>query len=158
MWPYVFSRRFYGFGVNSTTPEMSHQAEIIKRFYIGDANFTHDEKIGLLEFMTDQEFAGFANQTAKMHSNANQTVYVYELTHRPSISLSNFFFGRTTGAVSQNLGVCHADDLLFLFTDIYPGALKTPDDFKTSGRVERLYQGAKSDAREPNVATFRLRR
>merc|ERR1711962_412487 len=65
-----------------------------------------------VDSMTDFNFACGHDLVARAHSHAGDDVYLYQMTHAPSVSLYNW----GTGGVGPGwLGASHAEDLTFMF-------------------------------------------
>ena len=78
---------------------------------VADYNNT-DYFRALVDSMTDFNFACGHDPVARAHSQAGDDVYLYQMTHAPSVSLYNW----GTGGVGPGwLGASHAEDLTFMF-------------------------------------------
>ena len=65
-----------------------------------------------VDCMTDFNYACGHDQAARAHFHAGDDVYLYQMTHVPSVS---FFSWSTGGAGPGWLGASHAEDIMFVF-------------------------------------------
>ncbi|XP_022105612.1 cholinesterase 1-like [Acanthaster planci] len=64
-----------------------------------------------VEYATDYNFACGTDQVARFHFQGGDNVFLYQMTHVPSVSIFSFFFGDSI----QWLGSGHGEDIPFVF-------------------------------------------
>ena len=103
----------FGLATPSEVTDLDRQrAHELIEFYVGSVeNINKEHKQGMIDMMTDSVFLYGTHRTIKHMVNqifrSNQ-IFQYVLTYQGRFSLSNVY-GIPT------MGVCHADDLLYLF-------------------------------------------
>ena len=104
------------------TPEDVEKARALLKFYTGgDGNFESQYFDQLVEMFTDA-FPLFAvHQTMKAFLAQNMKVFHYILTYKGEFSLLDISYGLPP------TGVCHADDLLYLFDPVFQYLGVDPD-------------------------------
>uniref|UniRef100_A0A1B6M112 Carboxylic ester hydrolase n=1 Tax=Graphocephala atropunctata TaxID=36148 RepID=A0A1B6M112_9HEMI len=90
--------------------EKDNLSQRIKEFYLGNNTIDFDHRGDLLRMMSDRLFIVDIERGARLQAAATKSpVYFYEFTYRGKYSISNLFC-----SCRDNLGVSHADDLLYL--------------------------------------------
>ena len=80
-------------------------------YYVGSIEDINDEhKQGVIDMFTDAGFQYGTHQTINLLVEQNVTLYQYLLTYQGEYSASVFFGGTPPGN-----GVCHGDDLIYLW-------------------------------------------
>ena len=80
-------------------------------YYVGSIENINDEhKQGVIDMFTDAGFQYGTHQTINLLVEQNVTLYQYLLTYQGEYSASVFFGGTPPGN-----GVCHGDDLIYLW-------------------------------------------
>ena len=104
------------------TPEDVEKARALLKFYTGgDGNFEPQYFDQLVKMFTDA-FPLFAvHQTIKAFVAQNMKVFHYILTYKGGLSLLDISYGLPP------TGVCHADDLLYLFDPVFQYLGVDPD-------------------------------
>ncbi|XP_015600279.1 venom carboxylesterase-6 [Cephus cinctus] len=83
----------------------------IREFYFGDRPIDQSTKFDLIDLYSDAWFSIAADNAVRDHLNVLASpVYYYYLAYRGSASFSSIF-----GDPKGEYGVCHADDLQYLF-------------------------------------------
>ncbi|KAF2892971.1 hypothetical protein ILUMI_13205 [Ignelater luminosus] len=103
----------YTFLYHDTSPDPEYVTTKIKSYYFENQTLTNSSfsRAALTDIFTDTYFLSGAYDAVLMHFNhTRQPVYYYAFGYRGAISHSELF-GKTT----YNFGVCHADELLYLF-------------------------------------------
>merc|ERR1711934_1246069 len=95
-------------------------------------NLNEDHFRGMFDMYTDSSMLFGVNRTAELLLSHGVMVWQYILTHQGQNSLTDLF------GVSQKMGVCHADDLFYLFDPIFgfPPDLLTGEDLNSQGHPQ----------------------
>ncbi|KAJ9582814.1 hypothetical protein L9F63_022842, partial [Diploptera punctata] len=111
--------------LNSTSPQTPEMNKDIKKFYFGDEHITDSSVSRVVDLYTDSWFLQGANQAIKLLLGKGSPVYYYYFAYRGSRSLSEIFDDTV-----RDYGVCHADELLYLFPRItfFPGEEPSEED------------------------------
>ena len=103
------------------TPKDVENAYKILEYYIDSVdNINLDHKQGMFDMYTDSGFLYGTYRTINYLIEKDVTVYQYILTYEGEYSFSQLFY------VPPN-GVCHADDLLYLWNPSFLGPLSGDD-------------------------------
>jgi len=87
------------------------KANLIREFYFGSEEISMANIQSLIDMFSDSKFWVAAHDvTTIVSSHLRSPVYEYMFTHNGSFSFSEFL-----GLPSSQYGVCHADDLHYLF-------------------------------------------
>eukprot|EP00091_Calanus_sinicus_P022818 TRINITY_DN7448_c0_g1_i3.p1 TRINITY_DN7448_c0_g1~~TRINITY_DN7448_c0_g1_i3.p1 ORF type:complete len:435 (+),score=107.28 TRINITY_DN7448_c0_g1_i3:279-1583(+) len=108
---------------SEVTVEDVENAHKLVEYYVGSVeNMNEDHKQGMFDMFTDAGFLYGTHKTINYFLEHGMTVYQYILTYEGEFSLSQLFGVDPTG-------VCHADDLLYLWdpVDITFGSLSGDD-------------------------------
>merc|ERR1712032_885449 len=82
--------------------------------YIGGLeNLNEDHLQSMFDMYTDSAMLFGVNRTAELLLSHGVRVWQYILTHRGQNSITDLF------GITEKLGVCHADDLYYLFDPIF---------------------------------------
>ncbi|XP_072941126.1 esterase B1-like [Epargyreus clarus] len=82
----------------------------IKKFYIGNRDITKDDAQVIANMQTDIHFSYNAHRFSNWLAEFNENVYMYRFNYDTSLNIVKSIVGY------PNLkGVCHADDLMYLF-------------------------------------------
>ena len=93
------------------TDEDFEKMNKIINYYVGSIENINDEhKHGVIDMFTDAGFQYGTHQTINLLVEQNVTLYQYLLTYQGEYSASVFFGGTPPGN-----GVCHGDDLIYLW-------------------------------------------
>ncbi|KAF2879713.1 hypothetical protein ILUMI_26463 [Ignelater luminosus] len=98
---------------HDTSSNPNYVTEKIKSYYFKNQTLTNSSfsKDALTKIFTDQYFLSGVNEAVQLHINfTKQPVYYYTFGYRGAISYSELY-----GDSSYNYGVCHTDELLYLF-------------------------------------------
>jgi len=109
----------------------------IREFYFGDSDIDHSTKTELTDMYSDVIFLIGADGTVRLHSkHSSQPVYYYLFGYRGTESHSKLF-----GDAGHNYGVCHADELLYLFTltTLFPNYKPSESDQKMTEVLTSLW-------------------
>jgi len=107
-----------------TDEDLSNSYKLLD-FYIGGLeNLNEDHFQGMFDMYTDSSMLFGVNRTAELLLSHGVRVWQYILTHQGQNSLTDLF------GVSEKMGVCHADDLFYLFDPVFglPPDLLTGED------------------------------
>ena len=113
----------FGLEPSEVTDLDRQRANQLVEFYIGSSeNINEEHKQEMIDMMTDSIFLYGTHRTIKHMVNFGKQIFQYVLTYQGRFSLANVF-GIPT------MGVCHADDLQYLFdplgnTDSYFGVTR----------------------------------
>uniref|UniRef100_A0A1B6JAJ0 Carboxylic ester hydrolase n=1 Tax=Homalodisca liturata TaxID=320908 RepID=A0A1B6JAJ0_9HEMI len=92
------------------TDELVDVSQRIKKYYLGNHSIDSDNKGELVRMMSDRLFVVDIDRAARLQAAATKSpVYFYYFTYRGKYSISSWFC-----TCNDNLGVSHADDLLYL--------------------------------------------
>ncbi|XP_069696466.1 esterase E4-like [Periplaneta americana] len=97
----------------------------IRKFYFGDQPISNNTVKELQQMYTDVFFTYGSHIAAQLHSSRSATVYYYLFDYRGTNSFSVHFGDKT-----RDYGVCHLDDLMYLFPQdhFFPGSEKQSED------------------------------
>ena len=142
-WPDLSSKLLFGLSKNESSSEDETVGDIIKRFYLGKSPVLESDqaKRDLLDMFTDLSMSLPTAEAAQYHSELTRRskTFLYELTHRPSLSFSSLWAGGT-GFEGEDFGVSFADELFYLFHGLNRvQALRTDEDKATSGVITKLW-------------------
>ena len=95
-----------------TSVDPAAVADIVWNHYV-DPGITGKELYGNLTAMIGDRlyYGGFIKQVDTMTEAGADSLYLYQLSERPTVNSVDLAFG-----ITQDLGVAHSDDLLFLFS------------------------------------------
>ncbi|KAJ9587059.1 hypothetical protein L9F63_019347 [Diploptera punctata] len=113
------------FFFNGTSQKIEISNEI-KEFYFEDKIITSNSASSLVDMFTEGWFLRGTDLAVKLHvETGSAAVFYYYFNYRGSKSFSEIF-----GGSHRDYGVCHADDLLYLFPmyNIFRGRLTSEDD------------------------------
>jgi len=89
-------------------------ARVFTKFYFGNKDqITKENFQAFNDLFTDAFFSAPNTETVKLHAMSPAPVYNYLLTYRGSLTFNVFFSGGDEEANKINMGVTHADDLLY---------------------------------------------
>uniref|UniRef100_A0A1B6FLE1 Carboxylic ester hydrolase n=1 Tax=Cuerna arida TaxID=1464854 RepID=A0A1B6FLE1_9HEMI len=92
------------------TDELDYVSQRIRNYYLGNHSIDSDNKGDLVRMMSDRLFVVDIDRAARLQAVATKSpVYFYYFTYRGKYSISSLFC-----SCKDNLGVSHADDLLYL--------------------------------------------
>ncbi|KAK3922992.1 Esterase FE4 [Frankliniella fusca] len=111
---------------NYPEPMRAETLDRVRQFYLGDGPIGKDDAFNLLDMATDALFLYPAMQVIKAHKKHTKApLFFYEFAH---LSQSHRSFIVPFGAPTADYGVCHADELLYLFPlPVLPGDFLTDD-------------------------------
>ncbi|KAF7269615.1 hypothetical protein GWI33_017341 [Rhynchophorus ferrugineus] len=96
---------------DKTAKNISKITKQIKKFYFDNNPIDWSKKQEVVNMYTDGWFLNCADEAVRLHKNHTQhPVYYYLFSHRGSASFTEIF-----GGGEEDYGVCHADDLQYLF-------------------------------------------
>ncbi|XP_069696461.1 esterase E4-like isoform X1 [Periplaneta americana] len=112
-------------GSKETQTERTETAKRIREFYFGDKPINKDTRKALAKMYTDVMLGIGTDSAVKLHSKAGATVYYYHFDYRGKNSFSSVF-----GGTNEDYGVCHMDELMYLFPQdhMFPNSTKTKED------------------------------
>ncbi|KAJ8916723.1 hypothetical protein NQ315_013927 [Exocentrus adspersus] len=110
----------------------------LKEFYFGKQKIDKSRISDLINLYTDGWFLYCADEAARLHlKHSKQPVYYYLFGHRGVASFTKIFGGGET-----DLGVCHADELQYLFPvgdGLFPDKKPSDDDKKVAQLLTTLW-------------------
>ncbi|XP_069704524.1 esterase E4-like [Periplaneta americana] len=109
-----------------TQTEKRETAKRIREFYFGDKPISKDTRNAMVEVYTDSLFGTGMESAVKIHTKAGASVYYYYFDYRGKNSYSAIF-----GDPTEDYGVCHMDELMYLFPEdnyLFPNSTKTAKD------------------------------
>ncbi|XP_015115295.1 venom carboxylesterase-6 isoform X2 [Diachasma alloeum] len=126
-------------------------AEKIREFYLGNRAIDESTRMDLIHMYSDAMFTVNAAKAVEKHlKSLGSPIYYYYLAYRGSNSWSKVF-----GDGERDYGVCHCDDLLYLFPQgevFSPGSVLTEEDGKMVDIMTTLwYNFAKTGNPTPEV-------
>ncbi|KAF2901295.1 hypothetical protein ILUMI_04893, partial [Ignelater luminosus] len=111
---------------NETATNTDFIGKQIRKFYFGDKKIDNSTRFNVVDMYTDGWFLAGADESVRLHLKYSKSpVFYYLFGHHGVASFSQVF-----GDPSQRYGVCHADELQYLFPvgdALFPD--KTPDEF-----------------------------
>ncbi|KAL0277569.1 UNVERIFIED_CONTAM: hypothetical protein PYX00_004807 [Menopon gallinae] len=91
--------------------DVQEAARQIRRFYFGGKPVDNSTVNRVVDLYTDAWFLAGADEAVRLsYEYAKAPVYYYYFSYRGSASFSSIF-----GDVKQDMGTCHADELIYLF-------------------------------------------
>nr|CAD7447818.1 unnamed protein product [Timema bartmani] len=124
---------FYG-ETSLKTEEVSHR---IRDFYFGDQPINNNTLHSVVDMFTDNWFLSGADQAVKLQvAVSSAPVYYYYFDYRGTKSFSELFSGLTT-----DFGVCHADELQYLFPSdrVFPGLVPSEKDIEITDKMITMW-------------------
>jgi len=122
--------------MGDVTYDDSMYAEMIAQFYVGKDGIKRENKQGLIDMFTDLLFMAPLTESMKLHALSQVPVYKYKFSYRGSASLVDTI--SSNAEISKwNFGVCHYDDVLYLFR-MPLSKIITKDDIKTANIYQKL--------------------
>ncbi|XP_069696462.1 carboxylic ester hydrolase-like isoform X2 [Periplaneta americana] len=108
-----------------TSKERKKTVRRIREFYFGNKPINKDARKAVVDMYTDLYFSIDMDSGVKLHSKAGATVYYYYFDYRGENSFSSIF-----GGTNEDYGVCHMDELMYLFPQdhIFSNSTKTTED------------------------------
>ncbi|XP_030754509.1 venom carboxylesterase-6-like [Sitophilus oryzae] len=110
----------------------------IKKFYFKNEKIDWSKRNELVDMYTDGWFLNCADETVQLHRKfTKDPVYYYMFSHRGVASFSKIF-----GGGEEDYGVCHADDLQYLFPvgdGLFPDKTPTESDKHVSKLFTSLF-------------------
>ncbi|KAK5647002.1 hypothetical protein RI129_005466 [Pyrocoelia pectoralis] len=95
----------------NTCTNSDYISKKLREFYIGDKKVDKSSRYGVIDLFTDGWFLHGADESVRQHTkHTNTPVYYYLFGHNGVASFSQIF-----GDPYQRYGVCHADELQYLF-------------------------------------------
>ncbi|XP_050306615.1 venom carboxylesterase-6 [Anthonomus grandis grandis] len=122
---------------DKTAPNVDAVTSRIRKFYFGNDKIDWSKKTQLIDMYTDGWFLNAVDETILLHNEyVNQPIYSYVFGHRGVASFTKIF-----GGGDKDYGVCHADDLQYLFpiTEGLFGEKFTEDDSYVSKLFTTLF-------------------
>ncbi|KDR12773.1 Esterase FE4 [Zootermopsis nevadensis] len=113
---------------SETSPRKDEVTKLIRDFYFGNSTINNDTVASVVNMFTDGWFLQGADRAVSLHfETGTAPVFYYYFTYRGSKSHSAVF-----GDANRNYGVCHADDLIYIFPsgDTLLGTTLTETDDK----------------------------
>ncbi|KAL1491255.1 hypothetical protein ABEB36_011876 [Hypothenemus hampei] len=100
----------------------------IRKFYFNNGEIDRTTQDELIKMYTDGWFLNCADETVQLHRNytPDYPVYYYLFAHRGVASFTKIF-----GGGDEDYGVCHADDLQYLFPvgdELFPDKTPSKED------------------------------
>lgn len=112
---------------DKTADDVNEVTKRIKEFYFNNEIIDWTKKEQLINMYTDGWFLNCADETVELHRNFTKSpVYYYLFAHRGVASFTKIF-----GGGDKDYGVCHADDLQYLFPvgdGLFPDKKPSDDD------------------------------
>ncbi|XP_071052670.1 juvenile hormone esterase-like isoform X2 [Onthophagus taurus] len=111
-----------GLFYRKTSQNPGYITKQLRTFYFGDKVIDMSSKQSVIDMFTDGWFGYAAYETIKLHrKHTKSPIYYYSFNHRGKYSMSQRF-----GDEYNDYGVCHADDLqyLFHFDELFNGDAK----------------------------------
>ncbi|XP_067005845.2 esterase E4 [Anabrus simplex] len=111
-----------------TSPNVQEVNRRTREFYFGDRPIDENAVKGVVDLYTDCEFLHCADQAMRRIAfSSTVPVYYYLFSYRGTASYSSVFGDKT-----RDYGVCHADDLQYLFPmdKFFPGITRSEDDLR----------------------------
>nr|XP_032511501.1 acetylcholinesterase-like [Danaus plexippus plexippus] len=97
--------------VDRVTPEqLRNIGDRIKKFYVGNGNFTIDDLDTISDLITDLHFSYPDHRFVNLYASLYETIYMYRFNFVTKLNVVKIALGH-----SKLKGVCHADDLFYLF-------------------------------------------
>ena len=94
------------------TPMEKIKADVLRHFYIGNANFTNEKKQDIMDLYSDAIFVSPSVESLRYQAERqSQPIFAYQLSEKPSTSFAAFY----APGLDEDFGVAHGDDGVFLF-------------------------------------------
>ncbi|XP_026749625.2 juvenile hormone esterase-like isoform X1 [Galleria mellonella] len=111
-----------------STEKMKEFGECIKRFYVGDKDFTAEVIEAQIDMLSDIYYIYNNSRFVHLYSKSDQPIYQYVLDYDTDLNSFKKLFG-----MSHVKGMCHTEDLLYLFS-----SKSTKELYKEQERVREL--------------------
>ncbi|XP_059061376.1 juvenile hormone esterase-like [Achroia grisella] len=102
--------------------------ERIKKFYVGNKEFSNDTAEAIVNLQTDLNFAYNTNRFVNLYSASNQPIYQYRFNYVTDMNYIKISLG-----LAHMKGVSHADDLFYLFNNA-----ETKDVYEKQEKVRQI--------------------
>ncbi|XP_026749627.2 esterase FE4-like [Galleria mellonella] len=102
--------------------------ERIKKFYVGNKEFSNSTAEEIVNLQTDINFAYNTNRFVHLYSAANQPIYKYRFNYVTDMNFIKISLG-----LAHLKGVAHADDLFYLFNNA-----ETKDVYEKQEKVRQI--------------------
>ncbi|XP_069688902.1 esterase E4-like [Periplaneta americana] len=115
----------------------SYMTDVIRKFYFGDSHIDQDAINNVANMYTDSYFLYPLNLSVNLHVAAgNKNVYMYYFNYAGSFNHS-----MVCGKTVHNYGMCHGDDMLYLFpgNSMSPNLTGTIEDHRMIDIVTTLW-------------------
>ncbi|KAF2901468.1 hypothetical protein ILUMI_04718 [Ignelater luminosus] len=112
-------------------------ASEVRKFYLGDKPFDESTRSKVSQMFSDAAVLTTEDVTVELHTKySRKPVYYYLFGYKGSASFCDQFSGDT-----EDFGVCHSDDLLYLFNceSILPDYKPTESDEKVTDLMTTLW-------------------
>ncbi|CAH0557951.1 unnamed protein product [Brassicogethes aeneus] len=123
---------------DKTAKDIKGITQRIKHFYFNDMPVSNSSKKEIVNMYTDGWFLNCADEAVRLHKKYSTTpVYYYLFGHRGTSSLTKLF-----GDPINDYGVCHADELQYLFPladGLFPENPPSDDDKKVAKIMTNLW-------------------
>ncbi|XP_017785446.1 PREDICTED: venom carboxylesterase-6-like [Nicrophorus vespilloides] len=130
---------------DKTSENPSTVAKDIKQYYFQDKELNTDTKQAVVDLYTDGWFLNGADQAVALHKKyLKHPIYYYLFGYRGVASFSEVF-----GDKHNNYGVCHADELQYLFPvadGLFPDKTHTESDKKVAKLMTTLWVNFAKDS------------
>ncbi|KAF5307862.1 hypothetical protein FQR65_LT06594 [Abscondita terminalis] len=94
-----------------TCSDQNYVSNKLREFYLGSKKIDNNTRFNVIDLYTDGWFLNGADESVQLHfRHTTEPVYYYLFGHRGVASFSQLF-----GDPHQRYGVCHADDLQYMF-------------------------------------------
>ncbi|KAH0814588.1 hypothetical protein GEV33_008200 [Tenebrio molitor] len=123
---------------DETSPQSELVTSQIKNFYFGGGTIDNSSRGDVVDMYTDGWFLNGADEAIRYYLKySRQPVYYYLFGHRGVASFTEIF-----GDKNNDYGVCHADELQYLFPigdGLFPGRPPSPGDKKIAEIMTTLW-------------------
>ncbi|KAJ1528859.1 hypothetical protein ONE63_007231 [Megalurothrips usitatus] len=121
----------------------------VRQFYFGDGSIDENAAFNLIEMYTDSLFLYPTTEVIKIVKRYTKApVFFYLFAH---LSQSHRSFTTLFGAPSADYGVCHSDDLMYVFPMTFlPGELATDDVHVSRKYIEYIVHFARTGRPTPD--------
>jgi len=136
-WGYIGAKNLFFKQADAMDFDWKLKARMVAHFYVGENGITRENKQGLMDMFTDSYFAHPNTEAIKMHAKSPVPTYNYLFSYRGSFSLAPMMSGFEPEALKEDFGVCHGDDLLYMFKSSLQGNSSIPANDK---KMVEIYQ------------------
>ncbi|XP_063360837.1 carboxylesterase 4A-like isoform X1 [Cydia amplana] len=98
-----------------TQEKMNDMGKRIRKFYIGDREYTKNDYKEIVTMLSDEHFVYDTHRFTYLYSKHNSPIYMYRFSFDTDLNV----FKNFTSMGLDLKGACHADELFYMFSNSY---------------------------------------